>query len=286
MKVRSNYPFMKFILFSNSQKPDAQKTAREIKDYLEKKGHSVIPEDRHHPLNDSYEKADFCISVGGDGTILEFFHKYPPIDAPLLGVNSGNLGFMADVPLDDLYPSLDALLNNAFEVDEHLMLEYNSRGNDSPYAVNDIVIHRGTCTNLIELKIHVDGKYFNTFRADGVILATPTGSTAYSLAAGGPIISGSLNALILTPICPHTISNRPIVFLPKDEVTIEYISSFEGAEVSKDGIRQFTLKQSEVLKIKPSKKRFKIVNLERRDEYLTLRTKLGWAGSFSSLSQD
>jgi NAD+ kinase len=277
---------MKFILFSNSQKPDAQKTAAEIKTYLEEKGHSVIPEDRQHPLSNSGEKVDFCISVGGDGTILEFFHKYPPIEAPLLGVNSGNLGFMADVPLDDLYPSLDALLSSAFEIDEHLMLEYNAREGHSPYAVNDIVIHRGTCTNLIELKINVDGKYFNTFRADGVILATPTGSTAYSLAAGGPIISGSLNALILTPICPHTISNRPIVFLPKKELTIEYASPYEGAEVSKDGIRQFAIKQGEVLTIKPSQKRFKIVNLERRDEYLTLRTKLGWAGSFSSLSQD
>lgn len=272
---------MKFILFSNSQKPDALKISEEIKHFLESKGHSVITENRDHPLHDSPGDIDFCLSVGGDGTILEFFHRYPDIQAPLLGINRGNLGFMADIPLDDLYPSLEALLKGAYTIDDHLMLEYNARNGDSPYAVNDIVIHRGSCTSLIELKIHVDGKYFNTFRADGVILSTPTGSTAYSLAAGGPLLSQGLKAMVLTPISPHTISNRPIVFLPKSELHIEYISSFEGVEVSKDGMKQFALKPKESLTIKPSQRTFKIVNLERRDEYLTLRTKLGWSGTLS-----
>ena len=270
---------MKFILFSNSSKPGAKETAERITSFLEGKGHSIVFEDRDHPLSDS-DSIDFCLSLGGDGTILEFFHKYPHITAPLLGINLGNLGFMADVPLDDLESSLEQLLDGKYKIDKHLMLEHTREETGSPYALNDIVIHRGSGTNLIELKIHVDGKYFNTFRADGIIIATPTGSTAYSLAAGGPILSQNLQAIALTPICPHTISNRPIVFLPERELYIEYVSPFEGVEIVKDGIPLSKLGQGESITIKRSQRSFQIVNLERRDEYHTLRTKLGWSGAF------
>lgn len=270
---------MKFILFANRSKEKALEISEHVTHFLEEKGHTVILEDRDHPLKDSAD-IDFCLSLGGDGTILEFFHKYPEISAPLLGINLGNLGFMADVPIDDLEPSLSALLEGKYKIDKHLMLEHTTQDNTSPYAVNDIVIHRGSGSNLIELKIHVDGKYFNTFRADGLIVATPTGSTAYSLAAGGPILSQNLQAIALTPICPHTISNRPIVFLPERELYIEYVSPFDGVEVVKDGIPLSKLAQNEGIKIKRSERPFQIVNLERRDEYLTLRTKLGWSGAF------
>lgn len=274
---------MKFILFSNSSKPNSKEVSARVTAFLKSRGHEVVFEDRTHPLKETAH-IDFCLSFGGDGTILEFFHRYSHITAPLLGINLGNLGFMADIPLDDLEPSLQALLEGKYKIDKHLMLEHTVKDKGSPYAVNDIVIHRGACSNLIELKIHVDGKYFNTFRADGLIVATPTGSTAYSLAAGGPILSQNLQAIALTPICPHTISNRPIVFLPERELHIEYASPFDGIEVVKDGIPQFKLSHGESITIKRSHRSFQIVNLERRDEYLTLRTKLGWSGALSMRS--
>ena len=131
------------------------------------------------------------------------------IDAPILGINLGHLGFMADVPVQDIFPSLADLLAGKYRIDERIMLEAISPDGKILHAVNDIVLHRGVNYSLIELSMHLDNKPVNTFVADGIIISTPNGSTAYSLAAGGPIISPGLDAIVITPICPHTISNRP-----------------------------------------------------------------------------
>jgi len=141
-----------------------------------------------------------------------------------------------------------------------------------------MVIHRAKNPSLIELSIHVDGTYLNTFSADGVIISTPSGSTAYSLAAGGPILSPELSAFVLTPISPHTISNRPIVFLPNHEIQIQYLSDRDPVEITFDGISCHALRTGEVFSIKKSSRCFRTVNLSRRDYFSTLRTKLGWAG--------
>jgi NAD+ kinase len=144
--------------------------------------------------------------------------------------------------------------------------------------VNDIVVHRAQNPSLIELAIHVDGLYLNTFEADGLIISTPNGSTAYSLAAGGPILSPDLPALVLTPICAHTISNRPIVLTADQEIQIQYLSDYEPVEVRADGLEHFYLRTGEVFKIVRSPKNFRMVSLFRRDYFSTLRTKLGWSG--------
>ena len=128
------------------------------------------------------------------------------------------------------------------------------------------------------MAIYVDDLYLNTFEADGVILATPNGSTAYSLAAGGPILSPDIEAFALTPICPHTISNRPLVLTPNQEIQIEYVSENEPIEVVSDGLSRFELKTGETIKLRRSPKTFKLVNLNRIDFFSTLRTKLGWSG--------
>ena len=148
----------------------------------------------------------------------------------------------------------------------------------SCFAVNDIVIHRASNPSLVELAIHVDGVYLNTFEADGVIIATPNGSTAYSLAAGGPIISPDLEALALTPISPHTISNRPIVLTANQEIQIQYLSDYDPDRSPRRWVSHHTLQTGEVFRITRSPKNFKLVSLLRRDYYSTLRTKLGWSG--------
>jgi NAD+ kinase len=205
-------------------------------------------------------------------------HQYEQLDAPVLGINMGHLGFMADVQIADVYPSLQDLLTGAFKVEERLMLQGETLGGEKSFAVNDIVIHRAINPSLVQISVHANGIYLNTFEADGLIIATPNGSTAYSLAAGGPILSPTLEAMVITPICPHTISNRPIVLTADQEIQIQYLSEYAPVEVRADGMTRFQLKTGEVFHISRSKKKFKLVNLLRQDYFSTLRTKLGWSG--------
>lgn len=158
------------------------------------------------------------------------------------------------------------------------MIQGESVHGERCFAVNDIVIHRGRNPSLVEIGIHVDDVYLNTFEADGIIVATPNGSTAYSLAAGGPIISPDLEALVVTPISPHTISNRPIVLTPKQEIQIQYLSDYDPIEIRADGLAHHELQTGEVFRITRYPKNFKLVTLLRRDYFSTLRTKLGWSG--------
>jgi NAD+ kinase len=276
---------MRIALFANATKEHTQSYAVGIADYLKKQGVTLVAEDQDAaflgatPLSSiGNQKIDFLISLGGDGTILRLAHKYEHLDAPILGINLGHLGFMADIPASDIYPSLQDLLDGAYKIHERLVIEGRSPKGDTCFAVNDIVIHRGINSSLVEIGIHVDGLYLNTFEADGMIISTPNGSTAYSLAAGGPILSPDLQAIVITPISPHTISNRPIVLMPEQEIQIQYLSEYAPIDIRADGLDKFELCTQEMFKIARAKKTFKLVSLKRRDYFSTLRTKLGWSG--------
>ncbi len=271
-------------LFPNEKKTQSFDLGTEIRKFLENKGITVVAEDEKaarigaEPLSSvDPHKIDFMIAMGGDGTLLRITHNFPHLDAPILGINLGHLGFMADVPVADIYESLTDLLEGKFTVDKRVALEAEI-GKQSLYAVNDIVIHRAQNYSLIELSIHVDRVYINTFVADGIIIATPNGSTAYSLAAGGPILSPSLNAVVITPICPHTISNRPIVLTADHTIELQYLSPYDPIDVRADGLNAATLPSMHTVSIKRSAKNFKLVNLERHEYFSTLRSKLGWSG--------
>jgi NAD+ kinase len=169
-------------------------------------------------------------------------------------------------------------MNGAYTIEERSTIYGKTAHGQDCFAVNDIVIHRGKNPTLIEIAIHVGGVYFNTFVADGIILSTPNGSTAYSLAAGGPIISPSIEAIVITPICPHTISNRPIVLAADQEIQLQYLSNYDPIEIRADGLTNFDLKTGDVFHVRRHSKKFRLVNLLRRDYFSTLRTKLGWHG--------
>lgn len=267
-------------LFPNEKKKQSFELAIHIREFLENQGVTVVAEDEKakkigaKPISSvDASEIKFLVSMGGDGTILRLCHRYSHLDAAIVGINLGHLGFMADIPVADIYPSLSDLLNGAYTIENRLMLEANDL-----HAVNDIVIHRAHNYSLIELAIEVDGTYVNTFTADGVIIATPNGSTAYSLAAGGPILSPHLDALVITPICPHTISNRPIVLTADRKIEIKYMSEYDPIEVRADGLDAFSMKSGETLTVQRSARTFKWVNLHRNEYFSTLRTKLGWSG--------
>jgi len=270
-------------LFPNRAKADSHKTSLSIIEYLKQHGVSVVADCEAakdlniQPIESVNPKEiNFMITLGGDGTMLSAAHLYPELDCPMLGINLGHLGFMADVPLDDLFPSLQDLLSGAYNIEERLVLAAESPTGERSFAINDLVVHRARNPSLIEIGIHVDGIFLNTFQADGLVIATPNGSTAYSLAAGGPIINPAVEAVVITPICAHTISNRPIVLAPDQDIQIQYLSEYDPVEFISDGIDQFDLSTGETFLITRHEKRFKIVKLFRRDYFSTLRTKLGY----------
>lgn len=272
-------------LFTNVGKNHSKPIAISIREYLESQNAKVYAEDDEAseigalPLSSVDLKAiDFILSLGGDGTILRIIHTHPTLEAPIVGINLGGLGFMADITLEDVYPSLEALLNKKYHIQNRMMMQGETTQHQTCFAINELVFHRAHNPSLIDLAVYVDGNYLNTFAADGLIIATPNGSTAYSLASGGPIVSPDLNAFIITPICPHTISNRPVVLMPKHEIEVRYISEYESIEVTYDGFGHFPLHPGEVFRVTNSQRKFRLVNMLNYDFFSTLRTKLGWTG--------
>jgi NAD+ kinase len=272
-------------LFPHRYKKESYPIALQIQEFFTARGVTVVAEEEEagkigaKPLSAvDPAKIDFLLSMGGDGSILRLVHAYPDSKAAIIGVNLGHLGFMADIPLPDLYPSLQDLISGAYHIEERLTLEGELQSGERFFAVNDIVLHRGRNPSLIEMAIHVNNSYLNTFEADGLIVATPNGSTAYSLAAGGPILSPALDAILLTPISPHTISNRPMVLTSDHKIQVQYLSPYDPLDICADGIVHHGLATGDTLKIIRGEKSFRLVNLDRRNHFSTLRTKLGWSG--------
>lgn len=277
-------------VFPNFLKQQAKKCAVDVCRYLSEKGIRLFGEDKFaHEIGTEAlssidpSSIDFRITLGGDGTILRTVYNHPAIDAPLMAINLGGLGFMADIPIDEIYSSLNLLLSGNYTVKNRIMMEGHSETHERCYAVNEIVIHRANTPSLIDLSINIDGVYLNTFSADGLIVSTPSGSTAYSLASGGPIVTPEIEAFVLTPICPHTISNRPIVLMPQESLEIRYRPKEidgrqQNAEIHCDGHRIFKLAPEEKYFIMRSKRYFKLISLPHHNYYQTLREKLGWKG--------
>lgn len=225
---------------------------------------------------------EFAIVLGGDGSIIQLVHRYPALNIPIVGINLGNLGFMTAISQTNLFEGLEDLLSNNYRIERRIMMDGELSNGNTCFALNELVVHRARNPNLVELSIFVDGVYFNTFAADGVIVATPSGSTAYSLSAGGPIIAPEIEAFVLTPISPHTISNRPIVFMPKSEIQIQYSGKQYPVEIAFDGITSFSMQSGESFHIRRSSRIFSVVSLLRNSYFSVLRSKLGWSGRFQA----
>lgn len=272
-------------VFPNTFKRQSKNIAIGIREFLQNQKVKVVAEDSEaesigaDPISSVKPgKIDFVLTLGGDGTILRVVHEHPDITAPILGINLGSLGFLADLPVTEIYPGLQDLLNGNYIIEERIMMRGEMANQSSCFAVNEIAVHRAQNPCLVDLAIHVDGVYLNTFSADGIIVSTPSGSTAYSLSAGGPILTPNLKALVLTPISPHTISNRPIVLMPKEEIQIQYISEHDPVEIAYDGYSNFSMSTGEVFRIVPTDRNFRLVSLKGTDYFDTLRKKLGWTG--------
>lgn len=225
---------------------------------------------------------DLAIVVGGDGTLLNAARSLAEADVAVLGVNLGRLGFLADVSPDEMHERLDEILAGQYE-EEHRSLLHASvlrdgRTVSESDALNDVVIHKWDIARMIEVDTTIDGRFLNSLRADGLIVSTPTGSTAYALSGGGPILDPALQALVLVPICPHTLSNRPIVV--SDQVEIEIVlhgNNSTEAQITCDGQMNFELASGDQVRIKRKEHDLRLIHPRNHDHFDIMRKKLRWA---------
>lgn len=224
--------------------------------------------------------ADVVFVLGGDGTMLSVSRLVAEREVPILGINLGTMGFITEINKDEIYDAAERMLSGTCAVEERLMLDaaiYRSGTKIAEYTVlNDVVINKGALARIIDLETNINGTYVTTFKADGLIISTPTGSTAYSLSAGGPILYPTLTCIVLTPICSHTLTNRPIV-LPDDfriEITLKTIS--EDVYLTLDGQVGFSLRVNDVIAISKSAFKTRLMIPFERDYFKILRTKLKW----------
>ena len=224
------------------------------------------------------EKLDLIIVLGGDGTILgvarDINEKY---NYPILGVNIGNLGFLASIEIDNLDYALKKIKNNEFIIQDRILLECESNIEgelEVNKALNDIVIARGTLSRMMKFKVFIDNKLYYTFKGDGLIIATPTGSTAYSFSAGGPFVYPDMDVITITPICPHTKSMQPIVLSAKSKIEIKADSYSEDIYLTFDGQKSLKNIDKSIIRIKKSKENAKILLLDDYDYFKVLRKKI------------
>jgi NAD+ kinase len=224
---------------------------------------------------------DMFIVLGGDGTLLSVARALGSRQVPILGVNLGSLGFLTDVALKNLYSTLESILKGEVEIDSRMMLEVDlvRKGENaaSETVLNDVVITKGAIARIIEVGVEVDQQFVAIIRADGLIVSTPTGSTAYSLAAGGPILHPKLDAMILTPICPHTLTYRPVVISDRVEIELTLRGTPGEVYVTFDGQRSELLQPGDVVRVRKSRYSVKLVSLPEKNYFQVLRHKLRWA---------
>ena len=224
--------------------------------------------------------ADIIVVLGGDGTMLSVARLVGEKGIPILGVNTGGLGFLTAVTRDELYEVLDKVLSGECSVEERIMLTAcvfrHSECIAEYLVVNDVVVNKGALARIIDLETYIDHSYVATFKADGLIVSSPTGSTAYALSAGGPILYPTLNTIVLAPICPHTLTNRPIVLPDNVVVDIVMRSLNEDVFLTIDGQVGFSLRQNDTVEVKKSEFKTRLFIPCERDYFQILRTKLKW----------
>ena len=229
---------------------------------------------------DAAAKADLVVVVGGDGTLLAAARLLGDRQVPILAINHGGLGFLTEVTLEEMYPAIERVLAGHFITEHRMMMDIEVTSTDkrgAAYrALNDVVINKGTISRMIELETRVDRQYVSRFRADGLIVATPTGSTAYNLSAGGPIVFPTMSAMIVTPICSHTLTNRPIVLPPGVKVEIVLASASDDVHITVDGQVGMRLEVNDKITVERSPMAVKLVAPADKNYFDVLRGKLKW----------
>jgi NAD+ kinase len=255
--------------------------ARGIQPILEKETAGVCPQATCGVVGRSElpSHSDLLLVLGGDGTLLSMARMVGDLGVPILGVNLGGLGFLTALTLDELFPALEAYLRDELVIEERMLLEarvYRQGERLGEYAaLNDVVITKSAMSRIIRLEVAVDGDFATGYRADGLILSTPTGSTAYCLSAGGPIVFPTMDAVVLTPICSHTLTNRPIVLPATQRISITLLTD-QDVMLTLDGQVGFALKANDTVEVRRAAARTRLLRVPQKHFFSVLRTKLKW----------
>jgi NAD+ kinase len=268
---------------------EAWETACELSDWLKKRGIGLIgsphEEDEICPIEkvaaeEFQDKADLIVVLGGDGTMISTARLIGNREVLVLGINYGSLGYLTEFLIEEMFPALDEILAGNYEIDRRVMLEVEHRRDaellGKGRVLNDVVINKAVLARIIEVEVSLDSLFVNNFRADGLIVATPTGSTAYNLSAGGPIVYPSMNAVVLTPICPFTLTNRPIVMPDTAEINLRLQNESDGVVLTLDGQIGYQMQTGDCVRIRKSPLTFNLVQPPNRNYFDVLRNKLKW----------
>lgn len=285
MKKLSKLEIVGFIL--KPETPEIKTLYYEIKKAFQRKGLEVLLSSFSASMigevgvnfKDMCEKSDFLVSLGGDGTLLSLVRNSYGYNKPILGINAGNLGFLADIKLDEVETFLDKLFLGEYRIDNRMMIEGILKSKNQEdinfFAFNDVVLTRPLVSKMAKINASIDGDWFNTYKGDGLLISTPTGSTAYNLAAGGPMMYPLTQAFILTPLLAHSLSNQRPLVVPVD-FTIELCSLEDKLIAVIDGQDDYEMNLGDVLTIKGATKGALLLHKKERNYFSVLREKLSW----------
>jgi NAD+ kinase len=273
---------------------EAWKTACELSAWLEKRGINTIGKPHEPIAGFDAEKceintaesatfqsdADLLVVLGGDGTMISTARLTGDREIPVLGINYGSLGYLTEFRIEEMFAALEMILEGNYEIDPRVMLDVehwrDAEKLSTGRVLNDVVINKAVLARVIEIEVNLNSLFVNSFRADGLIISTPTGSTAYNLSAGGPIVYPSMGAIVLTPICPFTLTNRPIVMPDNSEIELKLRNENEGVVLTLDGQIGHQMQAHDRVLIRKSRTGFNLVQPPNRNYFDVLRNKLKW----------
>jgi len=273
-------PLRVLSVFRKRSSPEADGAAEDLCRWARARGIRVLEDGR---FGQTPDRADLVVVLGGDGTLLAAVRALGGREIPILGVNIGFLGFLTEIPVAELFSTLERIREEGWTVDPRTTLEgevvRQGRVIQRFRVLNDVVFNKGALARISDLEVRVDGAYLTNYRGDGLIAATPTGSTAYSLSAGGPIVQPQVPALVLSPICPHTLTQRPILLPDTCRVEVRLASKNGEVFLTLDGQEGMELDEGDRVTVGRGTSRVLLVRSAERDYYRVVRTKLMWGGS-------
>lgn len=265
-------------IITRHESPEVERVGRELRDWLNNR--KVDAE-----LDQIDPGMDILVILGGDGTLLHVANQASNFDIPVLGINWGNLGFLTEVAADEMYHTLETVLQGDIRIEKRMMLStylvnsLDGTRQGPEFSLNEVVIVKESLGRVIELRCWADREYITTYKADGLIISTPTGSTAYNLSAGGPIVHAELNTIGVTPICPFMLESRPVLLAPQARLSIQLATINGGGNVLVDGRQLWRVREKDVLMVERATKPLQIISSPSKSYFTILRNKLNWGGS-------
>ncbi|PIE69182.1 MAG: NAD(+) kinase [Deltaproteobacteria bacterium] len=262
-------------VITRPESPDVRQTGEALAGWLEERGIAA-------EIDQILPEMDILIILGGDGTLLHVAQQASFLDIPVVGVNLGNLGFLTEVAAGEMYATLEEIFAGNLRIEHRMMLRIDQivdgKVQRSEFALNEVVLIREAAERLVHLRCWADREYITTYKADGLIISTPTGSTAYNLSAGGPVVHAGLDAMLVTPICPFMLESRPVLLEPEIRLSAQLMPPTDGARVIVDGRLKWIMDEEQYIMVQAARRPLQLISSPVKNYFTILRDKLNWGG--------